>query len=237
MKNVKYIVRMLAIAGLALGINGMAAHAQGKIRIAAIGAANYNYVDAGLQKFVQLPGAPGFSSADYSQASGLALSGGLGGEYLFNDQFGAVLNVLYDARYVQKEVAGAKFRPDLGYVSIEPGVRFNLGMPELSLTAGGTIAVKAFSKYNYTPGQTDEVAREIKSADLNNVRDVAYGAWLGIGYDFRLNDTRQNIGWYLTPFAQGSYLFDQKKQDVVTDEDPMWNTLSVRVGVQVKMQF
>lgn len=230
------LMRMLVVAGVVAVSAGMSVYAQQAFRVGVIGAANFNYVNAGTEKFLQVPGNPGFASNDFSGANDFELYSGVMGEYLFNNQIGVMLNVAYDARCVEKKTNDNTFSPHIKYISFEPGIRVNLGMPELYASAGGTVAVKAWSKYDYTPSGVDG-ARTVTDQDLANVRDVAFGAWANVGYDFRVNNVHDNIGYFVTPFVGASYLFDQMKSEANTVDDTMWNTLSVRGGVQVKMQF
>jgi hypothetical protein len=98
------------------------------------------------------------------------------------------------------------------------------------------VAIKAKAEYDYKTNDA-EVASEVSGVKLNNVRDVAYGAWANIGYDISLGQTPCGIGLFATPFVEGSYLFDQKQSDVPMQDNKWWNTLTVRAGVQIKAQF
>jgi hypothetical protein len=204
------------------------------LRIGILGGANYNYVDVATQEFVRVPG--NFASHDFSGASSFIGFGGVSGEYMFNNLIGATLRTTLDFRCVEKEDNGSTFTPHLVYVNIEPGVRLNLGMPQLHALVGGTIAIKAQAEYDYTTNDPESIG-EIKGAKLDNVRDVAYGAWASLGYDIGLGETPCGIGLFATPFIEGSYLFDQKKPDMPMQDDKWWNTLTVRAGVQIKAQF
>lgn len=238
-RNVLNTLAALACAGAMAATFSSSALAQSSnegLRVGIIAGANYNYVDAPTQKFVQTPANGNFTSRDFSGTSGFEVYTGLVGEYLFNDMLGVTLRASYDARCTEKEDNGATFTPRMLYVSIEPGLRVNLGMPELYVMAGGTVAITADAKYDYTPASGEPV-QKVTDGELKNVEDVAFGGWLGFGYDIRMNDKRDNIGWYITPFVEGSYLFDQKDPDVAMDEDKLWNTLTGRAGVQVKVQF
>jgi hypothetical protein len=206
------------------------------LRIGILGGVNFNYVDAPTQQFVQVPGNAAFAGHDFSKAYLFDGYFGLSAEYQFTDLIGATHRTTYDARCVSKEDNGSKFTPQIVYVSIEPAVRLNLGMPELHALLGGTVAVKAHTEYDYSPHES-EVMREVKGADLANVRDVAFGAWGGFGYDVRLPDMAPGIGWYMTPFLEASYLFDQKKPDVPMQDDRWWNTLTVRGGIRLCAEF
>ena len=76
----------------------------------------------------------------------------------------------------------------------------------------------------------------MSDADLRNVRDVSAGAWGGFGWDIALNPGSRSLWWYLTPFVEGSWLYDQKKADApLSEPDKAWTTLTARAGVQVKL--
>ncbi len=237
-RNGFQITAMFAAAGI-LTVSAMVsviAQSNTGFRVGLLGGVNYNYVNAPTEEFVQVPNNTGFTLHDFSGASGLAGYGGVTGEYLFNDLLGVSLRATFDARCVEKEDGDAVFTPHLWYVGIEPGFRVNLGMPELHAIVGGTVAIKMLGEYDYEPGNA-EGAQAIADQELQNVNDVAFGAWAGFGYDFRLTDENSGVGLYITPFAEGSYLFDQKEPDVEMADDEMWNTLTVRGGVQIKAQF
>ncbi len=232
-------VTMFALAAAATGLAWNTAHAQGSqstLRLGIIGAANYNYVDAPTQKFVDVAGDQNFAGHDFSQAGGFEAYAGIAGEYMFDDLIGATLRATFDARCVEKEDDGSTFTPRLLYVSIEPGVRVNLGMPELHGMVGGTVAVKASAEYDYTP-RAGEQTRTIEGAELQNVNDVAFGAWAGVGYDIRIGDKASAVNWFVTPFVEASYLFDQKEADVAMADEESWNTLTGRAGVKLMVQF
>lgn len=229
---------MLAIASAVVvsAMTSVFAQNTSSLRVGLLGGVNYNYVDAATQNFVQIPGDPTFTLNDFSGASSLGGYGGIMGEYLFNDLIGVSLRASFDARCVEKEDGDAKFTPHLWYVSVEPGVRVNLGLPELHANVGGTVGINMLAQYDYAPGSF-EGAQDVEGVDMENVNDVAFGAWAGLAYDFRLSAETSSLGLYVTPFAEGSYMFDQKEADVTLEEDEMWNTLTVRGGVQVKLEF
>lgn len=230
-----HIRAMIAITG-ALSAATVSAQTTEGLRIGVLGGVNYNYVDAPTQQFVQVSDNSHFAGHDFSKAAFFDGYAGVTGEYLFNSTIGATLRATYDARCVQKEDNGSTFTPHLTYISVEPGVRFNLGMPEFHANVGGTVAIKVQGTYDYN-GDASEGVQEVKDVEMTNVNDVAFGAWAGLGYDIRLNDPRATVGWYITPFAEASYLFDQKKPDATMTEEKDWNTLTVRAGAQVKVQF
>jgi hypothetical protein len=238
-RNITKSIAALAFSSIVAITAQPSTFAQGSscpLRVGIIGAANYNYVEAPTQEFIKVPNNTSFASHDFSKSGGFEAYYGIMGEYLFNDLIGAELRATVDARCVSKDDNGSTFTPRLVYVNIEPGVRVNLGMPELHAMAGATVAIKGSAKYDYTP-RSGEETQEVTGVKMDNVNDVAYGAWLGFGYDIRLNDRRSDIGWYVTPFVEGNYLFNQKKADVALTEDRNWNTLTGRAGVELKVQF
>jgi hypothetical protein len=229
---------MLAAAGLlaAFAVTTAVAQSSEGLRIGILGGINYNYLDVAMQEFVTIPGNTNFTLHDFSQGSEFTGFGGISGEYLFDDMIGAMLRTTFDYRCLSKEDNGSTFTPHLAYVTVEPGVRVNLVVPELHAMAGGTVAFRVLSEYDYTGGNF-EGNRDVNDAPLENVRDVVFGAWAGFGYDIGLEAPWGEKGMFITPFVEGSYLFDQKNPDRPLPEEKYWNTLTVRGGVQIKARF
>lgn len=234
----RWIFQGLAVAAITIVSAVSCAFAQSNegFRVGVMGGVNFNYVDAATQDFVTVPGNPGFAANDFAGSYDLLGMVGLSGEYLFNDMFGVTLHSTFDLRCVTQEVDGNRFTPHLVYVTVEPGLRVNLGMPDLHAMVGGIIAFNVRNQYDYSPA-IGEGTSEVLDADLTHARDVVYGAWAGVGYDFRVSGAQCPVDIYVTPFVEGSMLFDQKEPDVVMSEDAWWNTMTARGGVQIKVGF
>jgi hypothetical protein len=199
---------------------------------------NYNYVDVGLQHFIDIPSDPGFAALDFSKADGPELYGGIVGEYDFNEYFGVQLRGVYDARCVEKSVAGSDLSVRIGYVGIEPGFRATFAGPlRFYAVAGPSIHFNVMKEYDYTSSSHE--GRDLQGIEMNNVNDVRYGGWIGFGLDIPLNQSASGPALFLTPFIEGSYLFDQKKVDVPQPApfDDRWDTMTLRFGLQLKSGF
>lgn len=232
------VCAMLAIVTVAILSAVSAGYAQGYegFRVGLYGGVNFNYVDAATQRFVDVPGNPGFSTHDFSGSSDFVAMGGIVGEYIVNDLFGLALRAGYDSRCVTQEVDGSRFTPHLTYITLEPALRINIGMPEFHFLGGGTIGVNVLNEYDYSP-KIGEGASEVIDADLMHASDFVFGAWGGFGYDLRITGAILPFDFVVTPFIEGSYLFDQKEPDVATSEDLKWETFTARGGLQLKLEF
>ena len=232
------MVHVLAVAGLAIASAFNCAYAQDNegFRIGVTGGVNFNYVDASIQNFVSVPDNPGFATNDFSGSYDFLGMGGIVGKYLFNDLVGVTLRSTFDSRCVEREVNGNTFTPHLVYVTVEPGIRINLGIPDLHAMAGGMIAFNVKNNYDYIP-VSGEGNTQIVDADLMHARDIVYGAWAGVGYDIKVSGMECPVDLFVTPFLEGSMLFDQKEPDVPMPDDQWWNTMTARGGVQLKVAF
>jgi outer membrane protein OmpA-like peptidoglycan-associated protein len=202
-------------------------------RIGAFGAIGYNYSDAEMQRFISVQGTSGVLSRDFSKGSSIAPYAGITAEYLFGRWIGVGLRAAYDDRSIAKATDGSELSAKLAYLSFEPSLRFNM-TPAFYFNAGGSVSIPVIKKYDYTPGGTEGV-QAVSGADMNNVQDVAAGAFAGFGYDIPLGNSGTASRWFLTPFVEGSYMFDQKKVDVAQSGfDKRWNTITGRAGFALK---
>lgn len=203
-------------------------------RFGILGGVNYNYVEAPLQRYIYIGSDPFFTARDYTKASEIVPFGGVFAEYIFNRVLGVGLRASYDDRTVSKEVGGSTITPRIGYIAIEPALRLNI-YSGLHFNAGPSVNIPVRHVYDYTP-VGNESGGPADDADLENMRDVSIGAWGGFGYDIPLNNGA--LRWYLTPFVEGSWLYDQKDADPAlgnVEPDKKWTTLTARAGIQVKL--
>jgi len=224
---------IIALAGGAVISTGTDATAQ--IRFGLYGAANYNMVDAHMQDFIAGIGGGPLSSNDFTGATGVGAYAGLLGEYMIDDRVATVLRASYDQRNAQVESNGSKLTTHLSYITLQPGLQVNLGNSPLHLMVGPTMGIKLSGNYSYA-ARTTEPAADVNNGRLQNVRQVVFGGWGGLGYDFTLNRPGTQAALFLTPFIQGDYLIDQ-----IDPTDPastaVMNTFTARLGLQVTMQF
>lgn len=214
-------------------------YAQGteEIRFGFYGGANYNMVGAGAMNLARLSDDFNFIEKDLNDGTGIAPYFGAIAEYTTGRVLGAALRLSVDQRTAQLEDEdGRVFTARLSYVTVEPGMRFNLGMPELSISAGPAFAVNLTGKYDYDPGAGDNVV-QVQGEQINGINNVAYGIWGDIGYDIALSPSDAASSIHLSPFLGVSWLTDQRKTDLPDEQnevDDVWSTVSIRGGLQVK---
>jgi outer membrane protein OmpA-like peptidoglycan-associated protein len=206
-----------------------------RFRIGLLGGGSYNYVAADARDFITVAGDPRFSSLDFSKSDGFAPFGGLYMEFPPNRLLSAYLRATYDDRSIAAKVSGAELDVNLAYITIDPGLRINLFGSTLHMLLGGSAQFNIIDRFSYHP-DGGEGSITVDDADLINVNKTTLGVWGGFGYDIRLNPDSRGIGWLVTPFIEGSYLFDQFSRPL-DDGSEQWNTLTGRAGIAVAMEF
>jgi len=208
-------------------------------------ALQFNSVSLGYQKLHEP--FPSFASTDFkkdnSDGKGLAFFGGLFGEYLSDSWWGLQLRVSYDVRdalikdttTMPGREMGAEYASKMNYLSWELMFRADQRLiPNLSIYAGPIIAVNIHGTYDYTDKKTGIEDSDVK---VDNRNIVAYGLSGGLAYDIQISKSK-NSAMYLSPFAEASWIVNQKKTDYaeqnsVTD---VWSTLSLRFGLRLSFE-
>lgn len=239
----KQLIKKIGTAGvLALfcsigASDNVQAQGNEEIRFGFYGGANYNFVGAGAMNLARLTDEYSFIQKDLNDGTGMAPYFGAIGEYTTGELLGAALRLSVDVRTAQLEDEdGRVFTSRLSYVTVEPGMRFNLGVPELSLSAGPAFAVNLTGKYDYDPGSGDNLP-QVQGERINGINNVAYGIWGDIGYDIGLGSDDAATQVYISPFLGVNWLTDQRKSDLIDtqdERDDVWSTVTVRGGLQVK---
>lgn len=240
MKRLTQRIGTAALLALFCGIgasNKSSAQGNEEIRFGFYGGANFNFVGAGAMNLARLTDQYSFIQKDLNDGSGIAPYFGAIGEYTTGELLGAALRLSVDVRTAQLEDAdGRVFTSRLSYITVEPGMRFNLGDPNLSLSAGPAFAVNLTGKYDYEPGSGDNLP-QIQGERISGINNVAYGVWGDVGYDIGLGGDDDATQVYLSPFLGVNWLTDQRKSDLIDEQDErddVWSTISVRAGLQVK---
>jgi outer membrane protein OmpA-like peptidoglycan-associated protein len=206
-----------------------------RLRIGLLSGLNYNNIAAGMEKFIDPSDAPSIASLDFSRSSGLSGYGGLLFEYPGSELFGGQLRIAYDDRRTTRSVSESEMKSRLNYTAIELGLRMNLPADGLYAMIGPSAHIRNSHTYSYHPA-AGEGAVTVEDGTLNNASRSAFGIWGGIGYDLPLNRGASGTRWYLTPFAESSYLFDQMNESTHSMTDQTWSTLTVRVGLGLKLE-
>lgn len=77
----------------------------------------------------------------------------------------------------------------IGYFTMEPNLRINLGLRFLHATLGPSFGVLVSKGFDYTFTDTALNAAATVKGDLANLRSFLVGGQVGIGYDIPLRDT------------------------------------------------
>jgi len=209
-------------------------------RFGAYGGLNFNIVGAGAQTLATIAGDPSFTEDDIMDGTALGFYTGLMTEYNPGGLLGFQLRAGLDDRRVNfndwdvPDASRVRFSARMTYISVEPMLRVNLGSPDFHLTAGPLLSFKVASKYDWVP--RDETSQTIVDQEIPNANGFTYGVGGGFGYDILLNSkSTSGTKWYLTPFAEVSYMMDQRENDFAgQDRNDTWVTTSIRGGFQVK---
>lgn len=120
----------------------------------------------------------------------------------------------------------------IGYFTIEPNLRINLGYRFLHATIGPSFGVLLSKGYDYTFTDTTINQAATTKGDLANLRSMLVGGQIGIGYDIPLRDTRAGTQILITPFAQ--FRLGQDLLDVPEGSTNTFGLNTIRAGVQLK---
>jgi len=233
-------------AMVALGA-AMSAHAQTATytgapwRFGLYGGLNFNIVGAGAQALAAIPGDNFAQRNDIIDGTALGYYAGLMTEYNPGALFGFQLRAGLDDRRVNFndwDVVGSsrtRFSARMTYVSVEPLLRVNLGSPDFHFTAGPLLSFLVAAKYDWVP--RDETSPTIVDQPIEGAKSFTYGVSGGFGYDIMLNNkSASRTKWYLTPFAEASYMMAQRENTYTgQDRNDTWVTTSIRGGFQLKV--
>jgi len=241
------LLSSLMLAAIVALSAAMSAHAQTATytgapwRFGLFGGLNFNIVGAGAQALAAIPGDNFIQKNDIIDGTGLGYYTGLMTEYNPGALFGFQLRAGLDDRRVNFndwDVVGStrtRFSARMTYVSVEPLLRVNLGSPNLHFTAGPLLSFLIAAKYDWIP--RDETSPNIVDQPIEGAKKFAYGVSGGFGYDILLNNkSASSTKWYLTPFAEASYMMAQRDNSFAgQDRNDTWVTTSIRGGFQLKV--
>lgn len=179
---------------------------------------------------------------DYKTGTGFGAYLGLYGEWLpIEEMWGAYLRINFlDKRKSKadgeqlKDTFQTKYDNEyvLNYISISPGIRYNLPIENLFVTAGLDIDINlsnVISVYRHRVN-TEKIVDELKMPDES--KKVRYGLNFGIGYDIFVVDMYDAVRSYLTPYASlhfGTY--------ELTNFDSKRVPLIAKVGLNIKFNI
>jgi len=209
-----------------------------KNRFGILGGLNYNMVGAGQ---MNLPNTDrtGFDQFVLQDGWGLGPYAGLMYEYNSGGLLGFQARATYDDRRAQLRDPDKNLTLDsrLAYLNIEPALRLNLGEPDFHMVLGPSIAFNINNGFTYSMPGASGVGSEFE-----NLNDYTFGLWGGFGYDILLSNLSSPTRWYLSPFIEGSWMFDQAQPpiadnnatDLKDNVDDNLSTVTIRAGIQLK---
>lgn len=218
-------------------------------RFGLYGGLNGNFVGTGQQTLSDVSGNPQFAQRhtnggqDIIDGSALGFYAGLMTEYAPLSLLGFQLRAGLDDRRVNfndwdvaNQAAAVRFSARMTYVSVEPLLRLNIVSPNFHLTAGPLLSFKINSVYDFV-GRDEVDSFNIIGEEIPGANSFAYGVSGGLAYDIPMNSkSASRTRWYLTPFAEASYMMDQREAADRPDADrnDVWVTTSIRGGFQLK---
>jgi hypothetical protein len=216
-----------------------------EFRIGAIAGLNWNYVDIGAQEFIEAPEGSTLPQYSFIRSQGVAPFIGVQADYDLNRVLGLHARITYDERNITNDRSGGLLNARLGYLTLEPGLRLtNSPQSRIFLMAGPSLHFNIGHSYDFTPAYPD--AASVHDAEIEYVNTMAYGLWLSIGMDVPFGLEQGGAGWYIAPFIEASYLFDQIAYEENAEElwHPKeqeeyheWGTITFRSGIGVKYSF
>lgn len=220
-------------------------------RFGLYGGLNGNFVGTGEQTLSEVSDDPSFGqrhtngAQDIIDGSALGFYAGLMTEYAPLSLLGFQLRAGLDDRRVNfndwdvvNPGEEQRFSAKMTYISVEPLLRLNLVQPNFHLTVGPLLSFKINSVYDFVErDEIDTVNNNIIGQEIPGANAFTYGVSGGLAYDIPMNSkSTSRTRWYLTPFAEASYMMDQREAPERTDADrnDVWVTTSIRGGFQLK---
>ncbi len=189
----------------------------------------------------------GTDNRDMSNGKGFGPYGGLFIEYLSTSWWGIQVRGSWDTRdALVKDIyptPNTEFNTKMSYLSFEPALRIDQHLiPNLSITAGGLIAVNMHGTYDWktTDGSISKdgsnlaVDNNVKISDRNV---ASLGITGGLAYDIELSRSGNN-SIYLSPFADYSWIASQRKapNKIQNSANDVWSTNTFRVGLRLSFE-
>lgn len=199
---------------------------------------NYNMIGAGYQNLIG-PSTGSFSSFTGVDGTGIGPSFGLVGEYNTKNWWGLQFRALYDSYNAkvtdESNPLKDQFDVSMAYITLNPALRLNI-TPGLYAIAGPTISLNLAGEYDYSP--REDASATLTAVEIPDLNSMAVGIIAGLGYDIRTSAAISGLPLYITPYAEGGWVVQQRGNsfpDLQDKLDDTWSTVSVRVGAQFKL--
>ncbi len=197
------------------------------MRFGLLGGVNYNRASLDTFGIFGYTDGQALLPTGVDNGSGFAPYGGLTFEYI-PGTFGFHIRGTYDDRSASFGDSN-EVDASLGYISLEPALRVNLGSPNFHLLAGLSLNLSISNELT----SDTSLAGPAFTSEVTPLSNSTFGVWGGLGYDIPLSTNNdKGTAWYLTPFVSAHWMPSQVSSDV---QD--WSTLTPRAGLQLKYGF
>jgi len=123
---------------------------------------------------------------------------------------------------------------DLGYITVEPSLRFAPFKSNFYLYGGPRLAFNLSKGYSYqlgiNPAFPDQAPTAAVEGDFSDIRSNLISMQIGAGYDIPLSSQYHKTQWVLSPFVSFQPYFGQDPRTIET-----WNITTLRVGAALKL--
>lgn len=241
MRHLKLISIVLLISSSILFSQDKKLERPEKFRLGLDLGINYNFAALGYQNIN--PVGIHFPTFFANDGTGVGAYLGLRGEYISNSWWGVGLQIGYDNRgsLVIDESFPNKPEFDIynSYLNIAPYLKFNeLLFKNSSIYIGPVIGIKMAGEYDYD--SNIDGGTTLTGVEESELKDLTFGAQIGINYDIRIAPIGESQIFVLSPFIEGSWLMGQKSPtfDPIQDGfDDTWSTVTARLGVTAAIDF
>jgi len=157
-----------------------------------------------------------------------------------NSRWGVMLQAGFDGRNgTFKQVYAPCNCPrdlttDIGYVTIEPSLRFAPMKQGFYIFAGPRLGFNVLKSFTFTekpnpefPNQTVDPAAKEK---LSDVKEVLISMQVGVGYDIKLSNRQKPTQFMLSPFVSFQPYIGQSPRSIET-----WTVTTLRAGLALKI--
>jgi outer membrane protein OmpA-like peptidoglycan-associated protein/opacity protein-like surface antigen len=155
-------------------------------------------------------------------------------------RWGVMLQAGYDSRKAKFEEVTtpcncpADLNTDLGYITIEPSVRFAPFKSDFYLYGGPRLGFNLSKGYTYqmgvNPAYPDQELSPAVKGDFSYVRSNLVSMQVGAGYDIQLSSQNHKTQFVLSPFVSFQPYFGQDPRTIET-----MNVTTLRVGAALKL--
>ncbi|HET8861489.1 outer membrane beta-barrel protein [Marivirga sp.] len=160
--------------------------------------------------------------------------------YKPNSKWGVILQAGYDSRkgtfdrVVTPCDCPADLKTNLGYITVEPSLRFAPFKSGFYLFGGPRLAFNLSKDFTYQQGQNPNFPAEAESpaveGEFSAIENLLVSMQIGAGYDIELSSQNRKSQFVLSPYASFHPYFGQNPRSIET-----WNNTTLRAGVVLKM--